>query len=120
MGASWDNWEMAFSSSTFQCPEPQQLLIIFSSILPPFSSIPKLSFPPFYQLEEGDQLEINALWVSTLVFVAGAHHEGFGFYANGTFFNDYNLLERDGTHLSRKGESIFGSRLANLVWRALN
>jgi len=27
------------------------------------------------------------------------HCEGFGFYDNGTFFNDYNLLERDGTHL---------------------
>ena len=39
---------------------------------------------------------------------------------NGTFFNDYNLLERDGIHLSRKGKGIFGNRLANLVWRALN
>jgi len=46
------------------------------------------------------------------------HHEGFGFYDNGTFFNDYNLLERDG--MSRKGKGIFGNRLANLVWRALN
>jgi len=46
--------------------------------------------------------------------------EGFGFYDNGTFFNDYNPLERDGTHLSTKGKGIFGSRLANLVWRALN
>jgi len=42
-------------------------------------------------------------------------HEGFGFYDNGTFFDDYNLLERDGTHLSRRGKGIFGSRLANLV-----
>jgi len=46
--------------------------------------------------------------------------EGFGFYVNGTFFNDYNLLQRDGTHPSRKGKGIFGNRLANLVWRALN
>jgi len=46
-------------------------------------------------------------------------YEGCGFYNNGTFFNDYNLLQRDGTHLSRKGKWIFGSRLANLVWRAL-
>ena len=34
--------------------------------------MPKLSFPPFYQLEEGDQLETGALRVSTLGFVAGA------------------------------------------------
>ncbi|GAB0204056.1 hypothetical protein GRJ2_002871200 [Grus japonensis] len=46
------------------------------------------------------------------------HHEGFGFYDNGTFF-DYNLLERDGIHLSRRGKGIFGSRLANLVKQAL-
>jgi len=46
--------------------------------------------------------------------------EGFGFYDNRTFFNDYNLLERDGIHPSRKGKGIFGNRLANLVWRALN
>jgi len=35
--------------------------------------------------------------------------EGFGFYNNGTFFNGYNLLERDGS---------FGNKLANLMWRA--
>ena len=48
------------------------------------------------------------------------HSEGFDFYDNGTFFNNYNLLERDGIHLSRKGKGIFGNRLVNLVWRALN
>jgi len=47
-------------------------------------------------------------------------HEGFGFYDNGTFFNDNNPLKRHGTHLSRKGKGIFGNRLASLVWRALN
>jgi len=46
--------------------------------------------------------------------------EGFGFYDSGTFFNDYNLSERDGTHLSRRGKGIFGNRLASLEWRALN
>jgi len=46
--------------------------------------------------------------------------EVFGFYDNGTFFKDYNLLERDGTHLSRKGKRIFGNRPVTLVWRALN
>jgi len=46
--------------------------------------------------------------------------EGFGFCDNGTFFNDYNLLERDEIHPSRKGKGIFGNRLASLVWRALN
>ena len=46
--------------------------------------------------------------------------EGFGFYHNGTFFNDYNLLGGNGTHLSRKGKGIFGSRLSSLMWRALN
>jgi len=46
--------------------------------------------------------------------------EAFGFYDDGTFFHDYNLLERDGTHLSRRGKGILGNRLASLVWRALN
>jgi len=45
-------------------------------------------------------------------------HEGF--YYNGTFFNDYNLLGRDGIHLSSRDKGIFGSRLANLVGWALN
>jgi len=48
------------------------------------------------------------------------HCESFGFCDNRTFCNDYNLLESDGTHLSRRGEGIFGNRLASLVWRALN
>ena len=48
------------------------------------------------------------------------HREGFGFYDNGTFFDDYSLLGRDGIHLSRRGKGIFGSRLANLVRWALN
>jgi len=38
--------------------------------------------------------------------------EGFGFYDNGTFFNDYNLLERNEVPLSRKGQGTFGNRLA--------
>ena len=46
--------------------------------------------------------------------------EGFGFYDNETFFDDYSLLGRDGIHLSRRGKGIFGSRLANLVRQALN
>ena len=45
--------------------------------------------------------------------------EGFGFYDNGTFFNDYSLLGRDGIHLPRRGKGNFGSSLANLVRRAL-
>jgi len=64
-------------------------------------------------LEEGDQLETDAL-------CAWCRYEGFGFYDNETFFSDYNLLERDGTHLSRKDKGISGNRLANLMWRALN
>jgi len=34
--------------------------------------VPRLSFPPFYQLEEGDQLETDTLWVPAPGFVAGA------------------------------------------------
>jgi len=45
--------------------------------------------------------------------------EGMFFNDKGTFFNDYNLLGRDGIHLSRRGKGIFGSRLAKLVWGAL-
>jgi len=40
--------------------------------------------------------------------------------SNGTFFNDYNLLGRDGIYLSRRGKGFCGSSLANLVWQALN
>ncbi|KAK4816812.1 hypothetical protein QYF61_023499 [Mycteria americana] len=39
--------------------------------------------------------------------------EGFGFYDNRTFFDDYNLLQRDGIHMSRRGKGIF-DRLDNL------
>lgn len=46
--------------------------------------------------------------------------EGYGFYDNGTFFYNCNLLGRDGNHLSRRYKQIFGSRLANLVRQALN
>jgi len=42
-------------------------------------------------------------------------HKGFGFYDNGIFYEDYNLVERDGIQLPRRG-----SRLANLVRQALN
>jgi len=48
-----------------------------------------------------------------------SRYKGLGFSDRGTFFNDYNQLERDEIHLSRKGKGIFGNRLANLVWRAL-
>ena len=48
------------------------------------------------------------------------HHEGFGFYDNGVFFNDDNMLGKDGIHLSKRGKGIFSSRLANLVRWALN
>lgn len=41
-------------------------------------------------------------------------HKGFGFY-NGNFYEDYNLLGRDGIYLSRRGTEIFGNRLTNLV-----
>ena len=46
--------------------------------------------------------------------------EGFGFYDNGTFCEDYNLSGRDGVHLSRTGRAVFGSRPANLVRQASN
>jgi len=34
--------------------------------------MPKLSLPPFYQLEAGGQLETGKLWVSTLGLVSDA------------------------------------------------
>lgn len=46
--------------------------------------------------------------------------EGLSFYDNGTFCEDYKLLGRDEIHLSRRGGSVFGSRLTNLVRWALN
>lgn len=46
--------------------------------------------------------------------------EDFGFCDSRTFFDDCRLLGRDGIHLFRRGKEIVGSRLANLVRRALN
>uniref|UniRef100_A0A8C3H8J2 SGNH hydrolase-type esterase domain-containing protein n=1 Tax=Chrysemys picta bellii TaxID=8478 RepID=A0A8C3H8J2_CHRPI len=45
--------------------------------------------------------------------------EGFGFLDHGMLFEE-GLLGRDGVHLSRRGKTLFGHRLANLVRRALN
>ncbi|XP_074975977.1 uncharacterized protein LOC142069262 [Caretta caretta] len=46
--------------------------------------------------------------------------EGFGFFDHGTVFQEGGVLGRDGLHLTKRGKSIFASRLANLVRRALN
>jgi len=43
------------------------------------------------------------------------HREGYGFYDNGTSFSDYNVLGKNGFHLSRRRKRIFGNRLFNLV-----
>lgn len=53
-------------------------------------------------------------------FCGWCRREGFGFYDNGTFFDDGSLLGRHGIHLSRRGKGILGSRLSNLVRQALN
>jgi len=82
--------------------------------------VPKPSFPAFYHLEEGDQLETDALRVSTPGSVAGVTMRVLVFMTMRLCSIDYNLLESDGIHLSRKGKGIFGNREANLVWRSLN
>ncbi|XP_065410850.1 uncharacterized protein LOC135973127 isoform X2 [Chrysemys picta bellii] len=46
--------------------------------------------------------------------------EGFGFFDHGMVFQEEGVLGRDGLHLTKRGKSIFASRLANLVRRALN
>ncbi|XP_073175776.1 uncharacterized protein [Lepidochelys kempii] len=46
--------------------------------------------------------------------------EGFGFFDHGMVFQEGGVLGRDGLHLTKRGKSIFASRLANLVRRALN
>ncbi|CAM5095700.1 unnamed protein product [Natator depressus] len=46
--------------------------------------------------------------------------EGFGFFDHGMVFQEGGVLGRDGLHLTKKEKSIFASRLANLVRRALN
>ncbi|CAM5113691.1 unnamed protein product [Natator depressus] len=46
--------------------------------------------------------------------------EGFGFFDHGMVFHEGGVLGRDGLHLTKRGKSIFVSRLANLVRRALN
>uniref|UniRef100_A0A8C3IF96 SGNH hydrolase-type esterase domain-containing protein n=1 Tax=Chrysemys picta bellii TaxID=8478 RepID=A0A8C3IF96_CHRPI len=45
--------------------------------------------------------------------------ESFGFLDHGMLFEE-GLLGKDGVHLSRRGKTLFGHRLANLVMRALN
>lgn len=42
-------------------------------------------------------------------------HESFDFYTNRIFYEDYNLLWRDGIHLSKRGWATSGSKLTNLV-----
>lgn len=39
----------------------------------------------------------------------------FDFYTNRIFYEDYNLLWRDGIHLSKRGWATSGSKLTNLV-----
>ncbi|CAM5108087.1 unnamed protein product [Natator depressus] len=46
--------------------------------------------------------------------------EGFGFFDHGMVFHEGGVLGRDGLHLTKRGKSIFASRMANLVRRALN
>ncbi|CAM4641469.1 unnamed protein product [Lepidochelys olivacea] len=46
--------------------------------------------------------------------------EGFGFFDHGMVFHEGGVLGRDGLHLTKRGKSIFASRLANLVRMALN
>ncbi|XP_043402448.1 uncharacterized protein LOC122465802 [Chelonia mydas] len=46
--------------------------------------------------------------------------EGFGFFDHGMVFHEGGVLGRDRLHLTKRGKSIFASRLANLVRRALN
>ena len=48
------------------------------------------------------------------------HSQGFSYLDHGTRFEKSALLGADGVHLSAKGKSIFGHRLAKLVKRALN
>uniref|UniRef100_A0A8C8RI01 C2H2-type domain-containing protein n=1 Tax=Pelusios castaneus TaxID=367368 RepID=A0A8C8RI01_9SAUR len=79
--------------------------VVFSSILPVKGRGPS---------RDRCILEVNA-WLRRWCY-----QEGFGFLDHGMLFQEEGLLGRDGLHLSRKGKSIFGSRLANLVRRALN
>ena len=46
--------------------------------------------------------------------------QGFGFYDNGTLFEDQRVLGKDGIHLAKQGKGIFASRMADLVRTALN
>ena len=79
--------------------------VIFSSILP----------------VRGKGVSINRRIMHINSWLRGwCRHEGFGFYDSKAFFEDYNMLGRDGIHLSRRGKGIFSNRLANLVRWALN
>ena len=48
------------------------------------------------------------------------NERGFGYLSNGTTLEKYGLLGEDGVHLSDKEKTIFGSKLSNLIRRALN
>jgi len=48
------------------------------------------------------------------------HSQGFGYLDHGNSFEKPGLLGPDGVHLTAKGKSIFGKRLAKLVKRPSN
>ncbi|KAM6036240.1 uncharacterized protein LJ206_001286 [Theristicus caerulescens] len=73
--------------------------VIFSSILP----------------VQGKGVARNRCIMHSNSWLRGwCHREGFGFYDNEAFFDDYNMLGRDGIHLSRRRKGSFSNRLANL------
>jgi len=47
------------------------------------------------------------------------HSQWCGYLDHGTCFEKSGLLGADGVHLSEKGKSIFGQRLAKMMMRAL-
>lgn len=79
--------------------------------------VPNLSFLLFLPVtEKGAARNTYTIQIDSW-FCGWCRHEDFGFYDNGTFFNDYSLLGREP---SRRGTGSLGKEMANLVRQALN
>ncbi len=79
--------------------------VVFSSILP----------------SKGRDLKGSAsIWQVNSWLREWCYSQGFGYLDHGACFEKPGLLGADGVHLTKRGKSVLGQRLARLVRRALN
>ncbi|MCQ4187457.1 SGNH/GDSL hydrolase family protein [Klebsiella pneumoniae] len=79
--------------------------VVFSSILPVEGQGPERA---------------RRIWQVNSWLREWCYSQGFGYLDHGACFEKPGLLGADGVHLTKRGKSVFGQRLARLVRRALN